>query len=181
LSMQLAGMKKIQQLLTRPEILSSFISAEISQRLLKTFAKMHTLDEIIGTPEGEMTAFEWVSKNPNDYVLKPQREGGGNNFFGREIPKRLIAIPQNEQNAYILMEKIRAQTHSAILVVRGNAETLTCISEIGRYGICIADNGILKSNRDVGYLVRTKAKNVNEGGVCAGFSCLNSLVLELVG
>ena len=181
LPMQLAGMKKIQQVLTRPEILSSFISAEISQRLLKTFAKMHTLDEIIETPEGEMPAAEWVSGNPENYVLKPQREGGGNNYFGREIPKTLAAIRQDEQNAYILMEKIRAQIHSAILVVNGHAETLTCVSEIGRYGICFADNGVLKSNHDVGYLVRTKAENVNEGGVCAGFACLNSLVLEVGG
>ena len=28
---------------------------------------------------------------------------------------------------------------------------------------------------DAGYLVRTKAKNVNEGGVCAGFACLNTI------
>ena len=38
LPMQLAGMKKIQQVLTRPEILSAFVSKEISQRFLKTFA-----------------------------------------------------------------------------------------------------------------------------------------------
>jgi len=37
---------------------------------------------------------------------------------------------------------------------------------------------VLKSNKDAGYLVRTKAENINEGGVCAGFACLNSLVLE---
>ena len=178
LQMQLAGMKKIQQVLTRPEILSNFTSDETSKHLLKTFAEMHTLDEIIETPGGEMQAAEWVSGNPENYVLKPQREGGGNNYFGSEIPKILKTIRQDEQNAYILMEKILAQTHSAVLVVNGRAERLTSVSEVGRYGICFADNGVLKSNKDAGYLVRTKAENINEGGVCAGFACLNSLVLE---
>ena len=175
LPMQLAGMKKIQQVLTRPEILSAFVSPQISKLCLKTFAGMHCLDEIIETPEGELCASEWASMNPDKYVLKPQREGGGNNYFGREIPKKLAKMKQEEQNAYILMEHIQAKTHSAILVVDGQAETMNCVSEIGRYGICFAENGVVQSNRDVGYLVRTKAENVNEGGVCAGFACLNSL------
>ena len=175
LPMQLAGMKKIQQVLTRPEILSAFVSKEISQRFLKTFAAMHSLDEIIETPDGALRASAWAAKNPDKYVLKPQREGGGNNYFGKDIPIKLADMQPEEQDAYVLMEKIEAETHPAILVVNGYAETLTSVSEVGRYGICFAENGVVESNEDVGYLVRTKAENVNEGGVCAGFACLNSL------
>ncbi|MBC8260027.1 MAG: glutathione synthase [SAR324 cluster bacterium] len=178
LAMQLAGMKKIQQVLTHPEILSEFVSPEVSKRLLKTFAKMHSLDENIKTPAGEMQVSEWVSMNPEKYVLKPQREGGGNNYFESEIPVILQKIRQDEQDAYILMEKIEAEIHSATLVVNGHAETLSCVSEVGRYGICFAENGKLKSNEDIGYLVRTKSENVNEGGVCTGFACLNSLAVQ---
>ena len=175
LPMQLAGMKKIQQVLTRPEILSTFVSERISKRLLNTFATMHALDDIIETPNGELSASEWASRNPEKYVLKPQREGGGNNYFGRDITKIMTEMNPEEKAAYVLMEKIDAETHPAILVVNGYAETLTSVSEIGRYGICFAENGIVESNEDVGYLVRTKAENINEGGVCAGFACLNSL------
>ncbi len=175
LTMQLAGMKKIQQVLTKPEILTAFVSPEISKLCRKTFAGMYTLDEIIETPEGKLSALEFASRNPEKYVLKPQREGGGNNFFGSEIPKILAKMQKEEQNAYVLMEKIQAKTHPAILVVNGLSETTTCVSEIGRYGICFADDGVVQSNQDVGYLVRTKAENVNEGGVCSGFACLNSL------
>ena len=175
LAMQLAGMKKIQQVLTRPEILSTFVSEEISKRFIKTFVGMHSLDEIIETPEGEISASEWASINPEKYVLKPQREGGGNNYFGKDIPKKITEMKREEQDAYILMEKIKAKTHEAILVVNGKVEKHTSVSEIGRFGICFADNGVVQSNEDVGYLVRTKAKNVNEGGVCSGFACLNSL------
>ena len=175
LAMQLAGMKKIQQVLTRPEILSNFVSEEISKRFRKTFVGMHSLDEIIETPEGEISASEWASINPEKYVLKPQREGGGNNYFGKDIPKKITEMKREEQDAYILMEKIKAKTHQAILVVNGKVEKHTSVSEIGRFGICFAENGVVQSNEDVGYLVRTKAKNVNEGGVCSGFACLNSL------
>tara|TARA_B110000014_G_C20080806_1_gene564714 strand:+ start:73 stop:1461 length:1389 start_codon:yes stop_codon:yes gene_type:complete len=175
LAMQLAGMKKIQQVLTRPEILSNFVSEEISKRFRKTFVGMHSLDEIIETPEGEISASEWASINPEKYVLKPQREGGGNNYFGKDIPKKITEMKRKEQDAYILMEKIKAKTHQAILVVNGKVEKHTSVSEIGRFGICFAENGVVQSNEDVGYLVRTKAKNVNEGGVCSGFACLNSL------
>lgn len=175
LAMHLSGMKKIQQVLTKQEVLSDFVSPDLSGRFSKTFAKMHTLDEIIDTPEGEVSAAEWVSKHPEDYVLKPQREGGGNNYFGSDILNLLPTIRKEEQKAYILMVKIKPQIHSAILVVNGQAETLNCVSEIGRFGICFAENGVVKNNRDVGYLVRTKAENVNEGGVCAGFACLNTI------
>jgi len=175
LSMQLTGMKKIQQVLTKPEIISRFTTPLISKILQETFVQMHSFDEIIETPEGKILAFDWASLNPNNYVLKPQREGGGNNFFGNEIPRILSKIQKEKQNTYILMEKILTNTHEAILVVNGNSETLSCVSEIGRYGICSAENGVVKSNHDIGYLVRTKSEKINEGGVCEGFSCLNTL------
>ena len=111
----------------------------------------------------------------DDYVLKPQREGGGNNYFGSDILKLLPTIKNEEQKAYVLMEKIQAVPHSSLQVVNGQAETLNCVSEIGRFGICFAENGEVKNNLDAGYLVRTKAKNVNEGGICAGFACLNTI------
>ena len=74
-----------------------------------------------------------------------------------------------------MMEKIQPETHSSLQLVNGQAETLNCVSEIGRFGICFAENGEVKYTLDTGYLVRTKAKNVNEGGVCAGFACLNTI------
>jgi len=175
LAMQLSGMKKIQQVLTKKEVLEDFVSEKVSGRFLKTFTKMHTLDEIIHTPEGEISAVEWLSKHADDYVLKPQREGGGNNYFGNEILKLLRTIKKEEQKAYIMMEKIQPVPQPSLQVVNGQVETLNCVSEIGRFGVCFAEKGEVKNNLDAGYLVRTKSKNFNEGGVCAGFACLNTI------
>ncbi|GIT71558.1 MAG: hypothetical protein Ct9H300mP28_13720 [Pseudomonadota bacterium] len=38
-----------------------------------------------------------------------------------------------------MMEKIKAVPHSSLQVVNEQAETLNCVSEIGRYGICFAE------------------------------------------
>ena len=76
------------------------------------------------------------------------------------------------------MEKIRAREHSAILVINDKIEVSDCVSEIGRYGICFADNGKVGRSQDTGYLVRTKVRDIDEGGVSSGYACLNSMKLE---
>ena len=42
---------------------------------------------------------------PQDFVLKPQREGGGNNLYGEALQER-IGDPRGLA-AYILMQRIR--------------------------------------------------------------------------
>lgn len=46
--------------------------------------------------------------NPNNYVLKPQWEGGGGNIFGDELAMKLKTMSADEKAAFILMEKIPA-------------------------------------------------------------------------
>lgn len=43
--------------------------------------------------------------SPEDFVLKPQREGGGNNLYGPQILERLSQ--RRGLAAYILMQRIR--------------------------------------------------------------------------
>ena len=42
----------------------------------------------------------------------------------------------------------------------------------------LAKGNEVRLNKDAGYLVRTKGAEVDEGGVSAGYACLNSLVRE---
>ena len=46
-----------------------------------------------------------AAEHPDRYVLKPQREGGGNNLYGPQLKERL----ENKEglSAYILMQRIR--------------------------------------------------------------------------
>lgn len=170
-SMQLAGTKKIQQILSHPAELKRFVQPDHLTTILKTFVGLYALDDQVYGQPIRQTA----SQNPEKYVLKPQREGGGHNFFGAELKQKLNTMSQNEAKAYILMERINPPTFQAELVVDHQLQQAECVSEIGRFGVYLGDEDHQHINQDVGYLVRTKAADVNEGGVCAGYACLNSL------
>ena len=57
-----------------------------------------------GDPETQ-EVLQRADARPEDFVLKPQREGGGNNLYGAALQQR-IADPQGLA-AYILMQRIR--------------------------------------------------------------------------
>jgi len=171
-SMQIAGTKKIQQVLTSSGILSEFVPKSVEDQLKTCFAMMFGLDEEV---EGKR-AREFLEEHAEQYVLKPQREGGGNNVYGAEIRDFLTAVSPSEDRAWIAMRRIEAETLESLLVVQNEAHSYQSISELGIFGLLRAESGDLRINMPVGHLVRTKAANVNEGGVVAGFACLNSLI-----
>lgn len=169
--MQLAGAKKIQEILGKPGMLERFLSAEKAAGIRSSFAGMYSLDEEV---QGK-TALQLALESPQDFVLKPQREGGGNNLYSKEMVEHLKTLTNDQKEAYILMERIKATPTPSMLVVDTVAENRDCISEVGRYAACFFDGSSIRFNRDIGYLVRTKAADIDEGGVCAGYACLNNL------
>ena len=171
--MQLAGAKKIQQVLVKPGILQRYISDAEAALIQKSFVKMHALHE----SANDISVIDMALARPGDYVLKPQREGGGNNYFDDEMVDQLKSMSAEELKAYILMERIKAPAHDSVLVVEQQTSAIPCVSEVGRFGVCLSKDGSFIFNQDAGYLVRTKSEDVNEGGVCAGYACLNTLVL----
>lgn len=82
----LAGTKKVQQALSKPGALSQFLENEGEIEAVEAiFTGLYSLDF---NEEGDK-AVEMALANPDRYVLKPQREGGGNNIYGSEIPAAL--------------------------------------------------------------------------------------------
>ena len=43
-----------------------------------------------------------IRENCQKWVLKPNREAGGNNFFGDDVIKVLESLPQEMRKGYIL-------------------------------------------------------------------------------
>jgi len=76
--------------------------------------------------------------------------------------------------AYILMQRIRPPQNSSILVRKGQAVECATLSELGVYGTYLRVGDAVRVNETVGHLVRTKTATSNEGGVAAGFACLDS-------
>ncbi|KAG9241651.1 hypothetical protein BJ878DRAFT_465930 [Calycina marina] len=183
---QLAGAKKVQQVLatpkglaSEPSVLARFLkssSAEI-ESLEKTFTNIFPLDE---TPAGlEARKIATDKALCNGYVLKPQREGGGNNIYRSAIPKFLASIPDSHWKSYILMEIITPPPVQNLILRNGVVEKGGVICELGVYGTCLWDafTGDVLHNEEAGYLLRTKGDKSEEGGVAAGFGSMDSCTL----
>ena len=91
-------------------------------------------------------------------MLKPQREGGGNNIFGPEIVEILEKLSPEERGAYILMEKIKPCPRVGFLMKKGKVEKAGIISELGLLSYFITDKDRVIKNIAGGYLLRSKVE-----------------------
>ncbi|KAJ5287191.1 hypothetical protein N7478_002877 [Penicillium angulare] len=178
---QLAGCKKIQQVLaepTGPDHLTSFLNgvdSSIIARLRETFAPQYDL-----STNGQGRDLALNAETAMKHVLKPQREGGGNNIYKADISEYLRSIPESDWKGWVLMELINPAENAENVALRNDGEVIrgNVISELGIYGTILwKDNGEILHNDQGGWLLRTKGKEVNEGGVAAGFSSLDSVLL----
>jgi glutathione synthase len=117
------------------------------------------------------------SESCQSFVLKPQREGGGNNIYKTAIPEFLRSIPESHWGSYILMELIKPPPARNIILRNGKLEEGGVVSELGIYGTCIWDDKEILHNEEAGYLLRTKGDKSEEGGVAAGYGCMDSVTL----
>jgi glutathione synthetase len=202
----LAGSKKVQQALTTPKTLERFLPHHPSATfasLRATFAPQYDL-----TPSSEGLRLATNPSSAVNHVLKPQREGGGNNIYRSSIPGFLKSIPESAYSGYILMELIKTPPEAKNTVLRSDGSVVSgnVISELGIFGACLwrrterteavshirvglagaGHTGIglsgrqqpdILHNEEGGYLLRTKGKDSDEGGVAAGFSSLDSLIV----
>ncbi|KAJ3586332.1 hypothetical protein NHX12_012732 [Muraenolepis orangiensis] len=173
----LVGTKKVQQVLAQPGILERFFPDQprVVQQIRDTFAGLYTLDE---GPEGDKTV-AMAMANPDRFVLKPQREGGGNNIYGSEICRVLEGVQgTSKRTAYILMEKIQARTSQNYLLRRGAPlQPSKCLSELGVFGVYVRQGTNMVMNECVGHLLRTKSSEHADGGVAAGVAVLDNPLL----
>jgi glutathione synthase len=188
---QLAGCKKVQQVLTStsPDHLRQFLPNTPSSTLSSirsTFAPQYDL-----SPDSEGLAIALDPSRAAKHVLKPQREGGGNNIYKTAIPDFLKSLPSPKHyTSYILMELISPPPDARNTVLRsdGSVASGNVVSELGIFGACLWRQSDGRSgdpqtqfeilhNEAGGYLMRTKGKDSDEGGVAAGFSSLDSVIL----
>jgi len=192
----LAGTKKIQQVLTDRSVVRRFLdSDEEADAVMRVFMKMYTLDND-ATIDALLTE---TLAHPEKYVLKPQREGGGNNIWGADIYKTLsAACCCTRRGVYVLMERICPQPFEQAMVKEGTVNVLPTLTELGVFGALLSDggsrgaqaaadysdaslgqdaaHGVLR-NVYMGQLLRTKPVGVDEGGVATGYSVVDTFIL----
>ncbi|KAK4048152.1 Glutathione synthetase [Microbotryomycetes sp. JL221] len=212
IALQLAGCKKVQQVLAEPGQLDRFFECGTSRSKLdpppvarldasahktpleSSFTNLYPLDDsALGRH-----ALKLAYSEPQKYVLKPQREGGGNNVYREDIPAFLDELARLDERSttgagsslkgregYILMDLITPPNAQSIMVKAGEGKGVVreVISELGVYGVCLfkldpATQGAeVLINETVGTLLRTKGKDSNEGGVAVGFSVIDAVTL----
>uniref|UniRef100_A0A061S7Y8 Glutathione synthetase n=1 Tax=Tetraselmis sp. GSL018 TaxID=582737 RepID=A0A061S7Y8_9CHLO len=167
---QLAGTKKVQQDLARPEILERFAKSPELGKIRQHFAGLWSLDDL--DDASTVATVEDAIRRPSAYVLKPQREGGGNNLYDEDLATKLKTW--KGLSAYILMQRILPPVNRSVLIRNGSWVENNTLQELGVYGTFIRVGDRILLNETAGHLVRTKADSSNEGGVAAGFAVLDS-------
>ncbi|BGP33825.1 Glutathione synthetase [Rhodotorula toruloides] len=101
--MQLAGAKKIQEVLaSRPEALERFLkNGKDRDELRRTFTGLYPMDDSELGKEALRKAYEESER----FVLKPQREGGGNNIYRGDIPPFLDRLAEEDKRRGIEEQK----------------------------------------------------------------------------
>uniref|UniRef100_A0A914ICM3 Glutathione synthetase n=1 Tax=Globodera rostochiensis TaxID=31243 RepID=A0A914ICM3_GLORO len=178
----LANQKKIQQLLAKPGMVERFLpepeNAANVAAIRSTFAGLwpiHDQDD-----KQSQQIIQDAIQNPDKYVLKPNREGGGNNIWGEKVKEKLLTFTPEEQNAHILMERLNPMVVKNYMVrprkvIKEKKETekidyaqmTTELSIIG-YLFGNAHDLSVQKNVQKGHFLRTKMATENEGGVSFG-------------
>ena len=190
LGYHLAGTKKVQQALARPGVLEQFFPNHdeyiMVQGMRSVFAGLYSLGDD-ATLEDLAAVEDALHGSEDQYVLKPQREGGGYNFYGSDLANKLKQNTQRDPVTneltlgknlaeFILMERLFPPQQQAVLLRSGRVQGVgQSISELGCFGVLVASSeGDIVHNQYAGFLLRTKFSNVDEGGVASGFATLSS-------
>jgi len=174
---QLCGTKKIQQVLCLEGIMEKFISEQNAIYMRQFFAAQYAMGA--KASDDGLRAMESAILDGSKWVLKPQREGGGNNMYGATLSNYLCTHRDDPVlSGYVLMQRIFPQNNTTLFLRKGEVLTMPSISELGIYGTFLGDGAATYRNDYAGYLLRTKQTGVDEGGVATGYSVLNSVMLH---
>ncbi|EOQ99321.1 Glutathione synthetase [Wallemia ichthyophaga EXF-994] len=178
LALQLAGCKKVQQVLVDEHVLRKNLNPAQIRKINKCFVDILPFDQ---SEKGKI-AHSIVADRERckKYVLKPQREGGGNNIYKEDIVDFVNNLKDNELSSYILMELIEPPGNLHNYLVRYTDDKLVkadVVSELGIYGSVLFNNHTIIRNEHAGHLLRTKSRQSDEGGVALGISVIDECLL----
>ena len=181
----LTTFKIFQYELSKPQILMHYCHSElIINDILRFFGGIYNIRDM--SPDNIKELFSKIKAEPEKYILKPMKEGGGNNITGEKL-KNIIPEEGNEISDIIknsvIVEKIDSYEHEGLVIRNEKIELQNSISEYSIYGIILANENNIIINKNVSFLVRTKNKKSIEGGIIEGagavdIPCLLNIKLE---
>jgi glutathione synthetase len=169
----LCTFKIFQYYLQKPEILKKFVPEDlIANDMRRFFVKIFYAEEMSG--EDIESLVKEIRGDLNKYIVKPMKEGGGNNYYNEEILSVLPGEKREEifKNS-IIMERINPPENETYVLHENTFKYFKAISELSVYGIILSDENTIHLNESVGFLLRTKEKSNQEGGVIIGSSVID--------
>jgi glutathione synthase len=181
----LTTFKIFQYELSKPQILMRYCHSElIINDILRFFGGIYNIRDMSSEKVKEL--FSKIKAEPTKYILKPMKEGGGNNITGDKlkdiIPEEDSEISDLIKNS-VIVEKIESYEHEGLVIRNEKLKVQNSISEFSIYGIILTNENKLIINKSVSFLVRTKDKESIEGGIIEGagaidIPCLLNIKLE---
>ncbi|KAL5269699.1 hypothetical protein ACHWQZ_G003233 [Mnemiopsis leidyi] len=177
---QCINLKYFQQAYLQQGVVEKYLSEEESKLVRSVFAELHQLSP---GKEGDRAA-QLAFDNPKGWVLKPSREGGGNNIWDEDMVKKLTELHNSaEREAYVLMQRLtpplvpnRAVKHEPNERAK-LTEIFDTTGELGLFCVFVADSKKqILVNEVAGPLIRTKPAANNEGGIAIGIGVMDSAV-----
>eukprot|EP01061_Rhynchopus_euleeides_P005751 TRINITY_DN14924_c0_g1_i2.p1 TRINITY_DN14924_c0_g1~~TRINITY_DN14924_c0_g1_i2.p1 ORF type:complete len:503 (+),score=221.60 TRINITY_DN14924_c0_g1_i2:185-1510(+) len=168
----LTGAKKIQQLLSDRETLRRFAGSDAeADEVMSVCAPMSGLEE------GKPNFISEALAEPSEWLLKPQREGGGSLVFGDDVVKVLQSVTPAQRDEYILMRRIRPPSIDTAVLRGGVMHADKFIYELGIFGTYLGTKDTALLDTSAGHLLRSKPEHQEDGGVAAGVAACDSVAL----
>jgi len=180
---QLATFKKFQQQFSDRAYLDKVAqSEELVNRLGKVFSTIWSMENL-GVEGAEINeVYKDAIAHPENYYLKPQKEGGGNNLVNDEIRQKLQDLDDPELKTYIIQKRIVPPLVDTYHCVKGGYYVSQSFIEIGiasslftKFNAATesspATNVVIDSQM-IGMFCKSKDSSVKEAEVCKGTACL---------
>jgi len=132
----------------------------------------------IKTKEDHALALKLAESDPEGYLLKPNREGGGHNIYADDMLDKLRNLPLEQVKAFILMEKINPVSEIRHQIKFGKISATMMQSEIGCFGFILSDDNKVLNSGVGGFMIRTKDEKNREGGIYVGASVLDFVAFK---
>jgi len=177
---QCINLKLFQQAYLNKGVVEKYLTAEESKLVLSVFAELY---QLAPGEEGDKAA-QLAFDDPRGWVLKPSREGGGNNIWEEEMLEKLTQLHDSEEReAFVLMQRLNPP-HVPNRVVRCGpneraklSEVFDTTAELGLFCVYVSDSQRkVLVNEVAGPLMRTKPAANNEGGIAIGIGVMDSVV-----
>lgn len=96
------------------------------------------------------------------WVMKPQREGGGNNFFGEDIEQYVNSHPLEDLKSFIFQKRIDMVTNTGVMTNWECSHVREVDYEIGLFHCIVSDKNQIIFQTVGGMSVNVKKSALNE-------------------